>query len=149
MKRVITANGEDGRSRILCEEVVSTAGKIWEANIDNWLGFEPANNNGALDIKPGHTIAQYVEIPPDAIMAEYLKAGIPGLDENGFHRTGTLDYIILVDGQLILELNEGATEINPGDIVVQRDTNHAWRNPLSRPAIIVSIMICPEQASAS
>ena len=46
------------------------------------------------------------------------------------HRTGTIDYIIIMSGQLELELGDGATKlVGPGDIVVQRGTIHAWRNP--------------------
>jgi quercetin dioxygenase-like cupin family protein len=79
-------------------------------------------------------------------MAEYMKAGIPGLDENGFHRTGTLDYLILIEGQLRLDLEEGSAELGPGDIVVQRDTKHAWRNPDETPAKCLVIITRSKEA---
>ena len=46
------------------------------------------------------------------------------------HRTGTIDYIILLTGRHELELDDGATTlVEAGDIVVQRGTIHRWRNP--------------------
>ena len=46
------------------------------------------------------------------------------------HRSDSIDYGILLSGQLELELDDGATTLlHPGDIVVQRGTLHLWRNP--------------------
>ena len=53
----------------------------------------------------------------------------PG-QQSPFHRTSSLDYGIVLSGQLELELDDGAkTLLGPGDIVVQRGTMHLWRNP--------------------
>lgn len=144
MKRVITENGPDGRSRVLLDEELATRQLVWETSEENWLGFEPREPEHTLDLTEGHVVTRYIEIPPDTIMEEYLKAGIPGLDANGFHRTGTIDYFILLDGRLTLELDEGSAEVGPGDIVVQRDTRHAWRNRLETPAKCLAIMNRPK-----
>jgi quercetin dioxygenase-like cupin family protein len=44
------------------------------------------------------------------------------------HRTETVDYGIVVEGELTLILDRGETTIQAGDIVIQRGTNHAWAN---------------------
>lgn len=144
MKRIITENGPNGKSRILVDEVVSDHQLIWETTSRNWLGEEPVEREHTLVFPEGHTITRSIAIPPDRLMAEYLKAGIPGLDEAGFHRTGTIDYVVLLEGKLILELDEGSAELAPGDIVVQRDTSHAWRNPLDTPARCLVVASRPE-----
>ena len=57
----------------------------------------------------------------------------------------TLDYNFLISGEMVLMLEEGeVTLTNPGDVVVQRNTNHAWRNgsstkPLTWVAVLVRI----------
>ncbi|WP_188772033.1 cupin domain-containing protein [Novosphingobium endophyticum] len=66
-------------------------------------------------------------MPKDELLAVYLQQGIPGHDAQGFHRTGTLDLVLLLEGRLRLLLDEGEVVLEPGDVVVQRDTNHAWR----------------------
>ena len=50
--------------------------------------------------------------------------------ESPMHRTNSIDYGIMLSGQLELELDDGVkTLLGPGDIVVQRGTVHMWRNP--------------------
>ncbi|XHS01397.1 hypothetical protein ACFB49_30020 [Sphingomonas sp. DBB INV C78] len=122
--------------------------KIWESDASAWLGGDPAADGETLDFRPDSLSARLIEIPPDTVMAEYLAQGVPGLDAKGFHRTGTLDYVILLEGRLVLELDDGKVEVRPGDVVVQRDTNHAWRNPEESPARCLCIISCPAETAA-
>lgn len=143
MKRIITENDEKGRSRIAIEESnVAPLAKIWSTSAANWLGEENAGGE-VLDFAPGSANVRYLELPTEAVMQEYLKQGIPGLDARGFHRTGTIDYVIVTEGTITLELDEGSVEVHAGDIVVQRDTNHAWRNFGDKPVKAIAISIAP------
>lgn len=63
-------------------------------------------------------------------------------DTPGFHRTHAIDYLVLLDGELVLELDDGAeTTVRRGDLVVQHATRHAWRNRTDRPATFVAALI--------
>jgi mannose-6-phosphate isomerase-like protein (cupin superfamily) len=44
------------------------------------------------------------------------------------HRTRTLDYVVVIEGELTLVLDDSETTLHPGDVVVQRGTDHAWEN---------------------
>ena len=44
------------------------------------------------------------------------------------HRTRTLDYVVVIDGELVLILEDSEVTLKKGDVVVQRGTNHAWEN---------------------
>ncbi|MGH8035279.1 MAG: cupin domain-containing protein, partial [Lysobacterales bacterium] len=57
------------------------------------------------------------------------------------HRTETVDYGIVLEGELVLIVDEGETTVRAGDIVVQRGTNHAWANRSDRPCRIAFILI--------
>jgi hypothetical protein len=57
------------------------------------------------------------------------------------HRTETIDYGIMLQGELTLILDEGETVIRAGDIVVQRGTNHGWANRSGRPCRIAFVLI--------
>ena len=78
-------------------------------------------------------------------------AGFPGLNEAmepdnlGMHTTDTVDYDIVISGELWLELDDGATvHLKPGDIVVQTGTRHAWRNKGNDPCVMYSVLVgCP------
>jgi hypothetical protein len=54
------------------------------------------------------------------------------------HRTNTVDYSIIWDGKMWLELDDGKTvHLERGDVVVQNGTRHAWRNKGTRPATML------------
>jgi mannose-6-phosphate isomerase-like protein (cupin superfamily) len=44
------------------------------------------------------------------------------------HRTQTLDYVVVIEGELVLILDDSEVVLMPGDVVVQRGTDHAWEN---------------------
>jgi hypothetical protein len=54
------------------------------------------------------------------------------LEEGGkrtvMHRTRTLDYVVVIEGELVLILDDSEVILKPGDVVVQRGTDHAWEN---------------------
>ena len=60
------------------------------------------------------------------------------------HKTKTIDYIILLKGDVTLILDEEEIKINPFDVVVQRGTNHAWVNNGSEPALLIAVLIDSE-----
>ena len=57
------------------------------------------------------------------------------------HKTKSVDYIILISGEVDMLLDEGeAKSLKPGDVVIQRGTNHAWVNHGSEPALLVAVL---------
>jgi hypothetical protein len=48
------------------------------------------------------------------------------------HRTRTLDYVVVIEGELVLILDDSEVTLKPGDVVVQRGTDHAWENRSDR-----------------
>ncbi len=57
------------------------------------------------------------------------------------HRTETIDYGIVLDGELVLIMDEGETTVRAGDIIIQRGTNHGWANRSDRNCRIAFILI--------
>ncbi len=60
------------------------------------------------------------------------------------HRTSTIDYGIVLEGEVFLVMEDSETVLHPGDIVIQRGTNHAWDNRSDRPARMVFILLAAE-----
>ena len=96
---------------------------------------------------PGGTVFTYVVFPPDSGAAgEVDTHAAPSdfhvEDDGRMHRTDTIDYGVLLQGELWLELDHGARrKLMPGDCFVQNGTRHAWHNPGPGPAIICVAMI--------
>ena len=58
------------------------------------------------------------------------------------HRTQSIDYGIVLEGEIWLVLDDGSqTRLGPGDVAIQRGTDHAWENRSDRPARIVFVLV--------
>jgi quercetin dioxygenase-like cupin family protein len=57
------------------------------------------------------------------------------------HRTETLDYAIVIAGEIVMELDDSSVTLQAGDVVIQRGTNHAWVNRGSEPAYVAFVLI--------
>jgi hypothetical protein len=57
------------------------------------------------------------------------------------HRTETIDYGIVLEGEIVLIMDEGETLCRAGDIVIQRGTNHGWANRSDKNCRIAFILI--------
>jgi len=76
------------------------------------------------------------------VVAAFLASqNVPEVEASGFHRTDTLDYVMILDGEVTLELDRGSVALGPGDCVVQRGTRHAWRNRSGRPVKMAVVMV--------
>lgn len=92
-------------------------------------------------------LSVFDSIDPREANAEQARA-LPGLaeafdpDRPGFHATQTVDYVIVLDGELWLALDQGPeTLVGRGHTVIQNGTTHAWHNRGSEPAIIAAVSV--------
>ena len=103
---------------------------------------------------PGGTSLHFVTFPPDSIFADPSFNGAAARDEAlirlrgladhfekedpGMHKTNTVDYAVVYDGEIWLELDDSETlHLTRGDVVVQNGTRHAWRNRGAKPVTML------------
>jgi hypothetical protein len=120
--------------------------------------FETAPPGVHVRPGPGETRLMIVTFPPDtsferptfdpAAADAEQREYIPGLAERfepdapGMHQTDTVDYDIVLDGEIWLELDDGATtHLRAGDVVIQCGTRHAWRNKCDETATLCFVLI--------
>lgn len=60
------------------------------------------------------------------------------------HRTGTLDYVVVIEGEVVLLLDDSEVILRKGNVVVQRGTDHAWENRSDRRAVVAFFHIAAE-----
>lgn len=143
MRRIVTGVDGAGRSYVVSNELVDDKGytRVWEVDtalVGGWIaGVDPKTAAKTIEPPPGSSRWVIASIPPEA--ANRAQA-IEGLDDRGFHTTRTVDYVLILDGPLILELDRGSAELQSGDVVVQQATRHAWRNPGKRPARLLAVL---------
>jgi len=105
---------------------------------------DPRGGEGGM----GEAEAGSVPILDVAAALEEAQTKVPALmarlepDHPGMHTTDSVDYAIVLDGELELELDDGAlVPVRPGTVVVQRGTRHAWRNRTDRAARIAFVLV--------
>ena len=171
MRRIITGHNESGKSVVSIEgpparSLGEDAGGLYEVWNTDGGGFDTksledrADTDVVLSPSKGGTKIRYFQInpipegvPPEVIEAstaaafEKMGAAHHRVDTSrnaAMHETDTIDYIILLKGDVTLVLDEEEIKVNPHDIVVQRGTNHAWRNNGNEPALFIAVLIDSE-----
>lgn len=167
VRRVVTGHDTKGRAVFASDELVDPVTlallpgaafhRLWGADTPpqfpddgsmaaNHPYFPPVGGLrfGLFTIPPGEPDGG--GLPPDldisAALAE-LETKLPGMaqymeqDAPGMHTTPTIDFEVVLSGEVILELDDGAeVRLAPGDTVVQNGTRHRWRNEGSEPATL-------------
>ncbi len=98
----------------------------------------PPEGDNFEGMSPEEARAHFAEI--GAASASSFDAGEPARHAM-MHRTQTIDYGIVLDGEIVLIMDEGETVVRAGDIVIQRGTNHGWANRSDRNCRIAFILI--------
>ena len=139
-RRVVTGHDARGRSVFTSDGPVPAAGaapsgslfyELWAtdaapAPIDTDPS-DPAAGPLSVSPAPNGTKIRINELPPGA--------GSP------MHRTQTVDYGIVLDGEVVLVLEDSETVLRAGDVVVQRGTSHRWENRSAATARVAFILI--------
>lgn len=169
--RVVTGHDPDGKAIIASNgplaaivELAAVPGmifhEIWEtaatpAPVDNCA--DPTTGPMMHGAPKNGTRIRFVDLPPDTnYLAEAdtrMKAlfeevnNVEGLTTKPnsphpmMHRTESIDYGIVIEGELTLILDDSEVPLKPGSVVVQRGTNHAWANRTDRPCRMLSVQI--------
>lgn len=121
-------------------------------------GVDPSIGPITLPPPKHGTRIRFVDIPPDT--ADFLAKGAENMhaafSEIGdskattakknsphplMHRTETIDYGIVMEGELTLVLDDSEVELKVGSVVIQRGTNHAWANRSNKPCRMLFILV--------
>lgn len=169
-RRIVTGHRPDGRSAILSDGPAPNVKQRAAGNASTllWVTEEsPADVSGAGDraardvaVPPPRrgTVFRIAEFPPGMEAAAPDNATLLrdfGIDDEvlrgrpprdpAIHRTRSLDYVVVLEGEITLLLDEGETTLCPGDVVVQQGTNHAWVNRGSVPCRLAMVFVDAEE----
>jgi quercetin dioxygenase-like cupin family protein len=146
VRRVVTGHDKEGRAVAMIDEVSqnlrsarpgATACVVWTSE-----GF-PVDNTGTADeglretgtTLDNGTVFRILELQPD---------NIPRV-----HRTDSIDYAVIMSGEIDMELEPGSiTHLKAGDVVVQRGTVHNWINRGPEPCVIAFVLIAAKPVEA-
>ena len=148
VRRVVTGNNADGKSYFVSDELVSRGVLRGTALNDPQGGGRDAPSrllpSTAPHIEPprgGSTTVLISMQPWKELEPRLVRGEIPGLDAGGFHRTMTVDYLYVAKGELELLVDEGSVILHAGDVIIQRNARHSWRNHTDEPVEFIATMI--------
>ena len=168
MRRIVTGHNEKGKSIITLDgpparsigEDVGGLFELWNTDGEEVIStdnLDRADQEIILSPPSGGTKFRYFQINPipegipedvmqDMAAEAFEKIGAAHhrLDTSkhpAMHKTDTIDYIILLKGDVTLILDEEEIDLEPFDVVVQRGTNHAWVNNGTEPALLIAVLV--------
>jgi mannose-6-phosphate isomerase-like protein (cupin superfamily) len=166
-RRVVTGHDANGRSVVLIDGesphsfLLEKAGglqltELWEtpsAPADNSGTGDAAQHERRIEPVGGGSVFRIIEYPPDSVRlrtldpeAFFSAMGARASDATtrrhpGMHKTDTVDYCVVLSGEIYAVLDEGEVLLRAGDCLVQRGTNHAWSNRSDAPCVIAFVLV--------
>lgn len=167
-QRLVTGHDAQGRSIFLME---GPAPSVFQKRAGGTIVTElwetresPADNSGASEVTdhpqrlpppPNGSVFRIVEYPPDSVRLASLSDGagahearqegytrdLANTRHAGFHKTSSIDYAIVLDGEIWALMDVGERLMKAGDVLVQRGTSHAWSNRTDKPARVAFVLI--------
>ncbi len=174
VRRVVTGHNAQGRSVFIMDGASphvfsrrtgsAVVTELWQTRAT------PADNRGNDDaVEPGFrlpppkngSVFRIIEYPPDKerLAALASERALPddgsgrreALDRGnprhpGFHKTHSIYYAVVLSGEIYALMDEGEVLLRPGDVLIQRGTNHAWSNRTDEPCTVAFVLIDAEPA---
>jgi mannose-6-phosphate isomerase-like protein (cupin superfamily) len=145
IRRVVTGHDDQGRAKVLIDEqvknVISTRPGANSSVIWSSVGF-PVNNDGKDD-PSGKEIATTID---NGTVFRIVSFG-PGVAPRN-HRTDSIDYAVVMSGEIDMELDIGSVHLKAGDVLVQRGTIHNWVNKGKEPCVIAFTLVASKPVTA-
>jgi mannose-6-phosphate isomerase-like protein (cupin superfamily) len=160
VRRVVTGH-RDGKAVVLFDSaapnqklrqasgLVSTL--LWvsdERPADASVTADRAAREIGVPPPPNGSIFRVVDFPPEAgtrsreaVLKEMGVSDTGGARHHGMHKTRSIDYAVVLEGEIDMLLDESEVHLAAGDVLVQQGTNHAWVNRGSKPCRIAFVLI--------
>lgn len=169
IRRVITGHNDDGKSVVIIDEamtadlghVLTPEGQPNVRLADVWISRSVPDSNAGngdsvdekvtLEPPAGGAVFRALEIPPDSernfeAMERYFEQmdasdNLEGQQHPGMHQTDTVDFLVIISGEVWMILDEEEVLLKQGDTCVQRGTLHAWSNRSDKPCLLAGVLV--------
>jgi len=144
VRRLVTGKDEQGRSVAKWEQEIE--GKTGRPGFEHLLLW--ATDTLPVEFKEDDPIEWEIGTSMTNGSIFRLCRYEPGVEER-WHQTDSLDYGIVLSGEMWMQLESGEVHLKPGDVVVQRGTNHNWVNKGSEPCVMAFVLIATKDGEST
>lgn len=169
MRRVVTGHNAEGKSVFILESRSpptysrgpgsAVVTELWETRAcpaDNRGNDDATDHSYRLAPPENGSVFRVIDYPPDTQRLAALERERAAQDDGsgrgaaldrgnprhpGFHKTHSVDYVIVLSGEIYALMDEGEVLLKAGDVMIQRGTNHAWSNRSDEPARLAFVLI--------
>jgi len=138
IRRIVTGHDDDGRAVVAIDEIarnVISRRPAHQSCVIWSTGEFPTDNSTTLDggarevasTDPGGSVFRIVEYAPGVAPRN--------------HRTESIDYAVVIEGEIDMEIDGATVHLKAGDVLVQRGTIHNWINRGAAPCVIAFVLI--------
>lgn len=145
IRRVVTGHGADNAAKVLIDAPATNA-KFPQAGLVSTMMWctdgAPARIPGGENIEDMG--ARILGTAPPAKGTRFAVIDFPPGNHPHMHRTETVDYVIVMEGEIEMDMDDSTVKLKAGDIMIQRGTNHAWANRSSKRARVAFVLVDAE-----
>jgi quercetin dioxygenase-like cupin family protein len=145
IRRVITGHGAGDVAKVLIDAPATNAKYPAAGSVSTLMW---CTDSAPASIAVGEKIedmgARILGTAPPAKGSRFAVIDFPPGNKPHMHRTETIDYVIVLKGEIEMDMDESTVTLKAGDIMIQRGTNHAWANRSAAPARVAFVLIDAE-----
>jgi quercetin dioxygenase-like cupin family protein len=145
VRRVVTGHDAGGTAKVILDRPATNA-KFPAPGVISAMIW--CTDRAPADISLGEDIedmgARILGTAPPPRGSRFAVIDFPPGNQARMHRTETIDYVIVMEGEIEMDMDDSTIKLKAGDVMVQRGTNHAWANRGDRRARVAFVLIDAE-----
>ena len=142
IRRFVTGHDADNVAKVIMEGPATNVKRPSAAAVSTLIW---STDRTPADISIGEDVedlgARIIGTAPPANGTRFAVIDFPPDNEPRMHRTETVDYVIVLEGEIEMDMDDSTVKLKAGDVMVQRGTNHAWANRSAKRARVAFVLI--------
>ena len=145
IRRVITGHDKNNTAKVIIDAPATNA-KYPQSGLVSTMMW--CTDSAPCKMPVGEDVedmgARILGTAPPAKGTRFAVIDFPPGNHPHMHRTETIDYVIVIEGEIEMDMDDSTVKLKAGDIMVQRGTNHAWANRSNKRARVAFVLIDAE-----
>jgi quercetin dioxygenase-like cupin family protein len=142
IRRVITGHDANNIAKVLWDDTATNSKPPRHGSVSTLVW---SSDRMPVDIAIGEKIedmgARILGTAPPPNGTRFCVIDFPPGRPGRMHRTETIDYVIVLQGEIEMDMDQSTVKLKAGEILIQRGTNHAWANRSDKPARVAFVLI--------
>jgi quercetin dioxygenase-like cupin family protein len=145
IRRVITGHDKANVAKVLIDGPATNA-KYPQAGQVSTMMWCTDGSPASMPVgeAPEDMGARIIGTAPPAHGSRFAVIDFPPGNTPHMHRTETIDYVIVIEGEIEMDMDQSSVKLKAGDVMVQRGTNHAWANRSDKRARVAFVLLDAE-----